>query len=121
MMSEHVSLFVWPDKANYFLISLRFHLLCQQLQNPCNDNPSLDRAYLHNCSFKSHDLKTILKPRWSTPFDTPSAKRHSHALRRYIPPNPKFPNIARVSKPTVYCFSKAFLCLPGSIIEVHLF
>src|SRR6266849_9628028 len=100
-MSEHVSLFVWPDKANYFLISLRFHLLCQQLQNPCNDNPSLDRAYLHNCSFKSHDLKTILKPRQSTTFDTPSAKRHSHALRRYIPPNPKFPNIARVLEPTV--------------------
>ena len=102
-MFKCVSLFVWPNKANYSLISQRFHLLCQQLKNPSNDNPILERAYLHNGWSKSHDLNTIRKPRRSTLFDFPNAKRDLHAVKRYTPPSPKTPNIGRVSEPTVNC------------------
>jgi hypothetical protein len=55
MMFECVSLFVWPNKANYPLILLRFHVLCQQLKNCYNGNPTLKWAYLHNYQIKSYD------------------------------------------------------------------
>ncbi len=102
MMSEHVSLFIWLDKANYLLVLSRLHLLYHWLKNRCHDNPSLRRVYLHNHWFKSYDLKTIWKPRWNTLYGQPSAKRDSNAPKRHTPPSSKSPNIATVSEPTVF-------------------
>ena len=101
MLYEYVSLFSWSGKANYSLILPKFYLLCWQLQNPCNDNPSLKRAYFYNCSFILYDLNPIWKPQWSTILDSPKAKHYSHVFKCYTSLSSKSPNIARVLEPTV--------------------
>ncbi len=102
IMSECVSLIIWPTIANYSLISLWFYVLCQKLQKCCNDISVLKRAYLYNHQFKSYELKSIRKPRRSTLLYLYNAKCHSYAVKCYITSNPKLPNIAMLLELTVY-------------------
>ena len=100
-MFECVSLFVWPNKANYYIFSPRFYFSYQKLKNHCNGNSSQNGAYLYTYSSKSHNLNTVRKPRRSTSVYSTSTKQDSHAPRCYAPPSPKSPNIATVFELTV--------------------
>ncbi len=101
IMSESVSLIIWPTIANYSLILLWFYVLCQKFQKCCNDISVLKRAYLYNHWFKSYKLKSIRKPRRHTLFHLYNAKCDSYAVKCYITSNPKLPNIAMLLEPTV--------------------
>ena len=102
-MFECVSLFVWPNKANYYIFLLKFYFSYQKLKNHYNGNSSQNGVYLYIYSSKSHDLNTVRKPRRSTSLYSTSTKHDSHVPRRYTPLIPKSPNIAMVFEPTVSC------------------
>jgi len=101
IMSEGVSLIIWPTTAKYSLISLWFYVLCQKLRKCCNGISILKRAYLHNHWFKSYDLNSIRKPRRSTLLSLCNAKWDFHTVKHHTATNPKLPNIATLSEPTV--------------------
>ena len=100
-MSEGVSLIIWPTTAKYSLISLQFYVLCQKLRKHCNDISILKRAYLYNHWFKSYELNSIRKPRRSTVLSLCNAKWDFHTVKHHTATNPKLPNIATLSEPTV--------------------
>ena len=102
IMSEGVSLIIWPTTANYSLISLWFYVLCQKLRKCYNGISILKRAYLHNHWFESYELNSIRKPRRSTLLSLCNAKWYFHTVKHHTATNPKLPNIAMLSKPTVY-------------------
>ena len=104
-MSEGVSLIIWPTIAKYSLISLWFYVLCQKLRKCCNGISILKRAYLHNHWFKSYELNSIRKPRRSTLLSFCNAKWDFHTVKHHTATNPKLPNIAMLSKPTVSLMS----------------
>ena len=101
-MSEGVSLIIWPTTAKHSLISLWFYVLCQKLRKHCNGISTLKRAYLHNHWFTLYELKFIRKPRWSTLLSLCNAKWDFHTIKHHTANNPKLPNIAMLSKPTIY-------------------
>ena len=115
-MSEGVSLIIWPTTAKYSLISLWFYVLCQKLGKHCNDISILKRAYLHNHWFKSYELNSIRKPRRSTLLSLCNAKWDFHTVMHHTATNPKLPNIATLSKPTVYLITNL---QSGSSVDVE--
>ena len=114
-MSEGVSLIIWPTTAKYSLISLWFYVLCQKLRKHCNGISILKRAYLHNQWFKLYELKSIRKPRRSTLLSLCNAKWDFHTIKHHTANNPKLPNIAMLSEPTIYGLGPGLLygILPG--------
>jgi hypothetical protein len=100
-MSECVSLIIWPNIANYYLISLWFYVQCRKLQKCCNGILILKRAYLHSHWFKLCEIKFIRKPKRSIVLFLYNAKCNFHSIKCHTAYNLKLQNIAMLLEPTV--------------------
>ena len=60
MLFQYISLFVWPNKTYYCLISLRFHLSCYKLKNPCNELTDL-KGHISTTAHSILMNKTLLE------------------------------------------------------------